>query len=106
VYARRQKLSEEAIEYTTEVKVDAKTLMGVMLRAAEKNKGAKWSKVTGSKREPVKDTAPTLADIGISKKESASAQALADLKEKAPALHEKVKAGETTVSKARAELRR
>ena len=80
VYARRAKLGEEAIQYAHEVKIDAETLLGEMLAVAEKNKGAKGSKVTGNKREPVKDTTPTLASIGLSKKESSQAQALAKLK--------------------------
>jgi hypothetical protein len=35
----------------------------------EKNHGAKGSKVTGNTRLPVKATAPTLAEQGISKRE-------------------------------------
>jgi len=35
-----------------------------MLRDGEKNKGAIGSVVTGTKREPVKDTTPTLASAG------------------------------------------
>jgi hypothetical protein len=41
VYARRQKLSQEAIDHATAIKVEAMTLMGEMLKAAEKNTGAK-----------------------------------------------------------------
>jgi hypothetical protein len=44
--------------------------MGEFLKGAEKNKGANGSVFTGSKREPVKDTAPTLSNLGIGKKES------------------------------------
>jgi hypothetical protein len=40
-----------------------------MLKAAPKNTGAKGSKVTGSKREPVKDLTPTLASVCITKKD-------------------------------------
>jgi hypothetical protein len=36
-----------------------------MLKAMPKNKGMAGSVVTGSTREPVKDTTPTLADLGI-----------------------------------------
>ena len=61
------------IGYATTIKVDALALMGEMLKQTEKNTGAKGSVVTGSKREPVKDTAPTLADLGIGKKESVAA---------------------------------
>src|SRR5262245_13462413 len=65
VVARRRKLSREAIQNAHAVWVDAMTLTGEFLRAAPRNKGAKGSKVTGSKRVPVKDTTPTLADHGI-----------------------------------------
>ena len=43
-----------------------------------KNQGALPGK-TGSKAEPVLDPTPTLADIGITKKQSANAQKLADI---------------------------
>jgi len=42
--------------------------LGELLREGPRNVGAKGSKVTGSKREPVKDTTPTLASQGIDKK--------------------------------------
>lgn len=68
VYAKRQKLSEEAVASATAVKVDALTLMGEFLKAGPKNKGAKGSTFTGSKRGPVKDSTPTLRDIGSAKR--------------------------------------
>lgn len=105
VYARRQKLSEEAIAYATAVRVDAMTLMGEFLKTAPKNQGAVPGK-TGSKTKPVLDPTPTLADHGIGKKESSDAQALAALKESEPDLHEEVRAGKKTVSRARAEKKR
>lgn len=59
--------------------VDALALMGEMLKAVEKNVGAKPGK-TGSPLEPVLDATPTLADQGIPKKQSMHAQALAKTK--------------------------
>lgn len=41
------------------------------------NQGAKGSVVTGTSREPVKDTRPTLSEVGIDKKLSSRAQKLA-----------------------------
>ncbi|HJZ55891.1 MAG TPA: hypothetical protein VKE74_13060 [Gemmataceae bacterium] len=109
VYMKRQKLSEEVIASATAVKVDVMTLMGEMLKATEKNTGAAGRGEKGAKRgslvEPPIET-PTLADLGISKKESSDAQTLATLKEEAPELHEQVKAGKATVAKARVEARR
>jgi hypothetical protein len=58
--------------YAHAIKIDAMRLLGEFLKTADKNKGAHGSKVTGTKRVPVKDTAPTLADLGLTKKESAS----------------------------------
>jgi site-specific DNA-methyltransferase (adenine-specific) len=101
VYAKRQKLSEDVIAHAREIKVDALTAMGEYLQAAPKNKGANGSVVTGSRREPVKDRTPTLAEVGIGKKESSDAQALHALQERRPELHEQVRRGAMTVAQAR-----
>jgi hypothetical protein len=75
--------------YATTVKVDALTLMGDCLKRAEKASGGDAQRTrfhkgteshkrgTGSQTRPVA-LAPTLADIGITKKESSEAQALAE----------------------------
>ncbi len=95
VYAKRQKLSEEAIGYATAVKVDALTMMGEFLKVTPKAPPGRPLK-NGSRVEPI--SPPTLAETGISKKASASAQALADLKVKAPDVHEAVRTGKKSVS--------
>jgi hypothetical protein len=43
VYARRQKLSEEAIAYATAVKVDTMTLMGRLLRESPTKVSCPWA---------------------------------------------------------------
>jgi len=53
---------------------EAEHRMGEMIAETDLNKGAKGSVVTGTNRVPVKDDRPTLADIGITKNESARAQ--------------------------------
>jgi hypothetical protein len=67
--------------------------MGEFLKAAPKNKGGEHThknKRTGSNREPV----PTRAQAGLkNKKVNAEAQALADMKDESPELHEKVRCG-------------
>jgi hypothetical protein len=107
VYAQQQKLGEEAARYAHAVKIDAMTLMGEFLKVAPKNEGTRTkgggTGAGGSMKEP--PATPTLADLRIDKKSSATAQALATLQEKAPDLHEQVRKGEMTVSKARAELK-
>lgn len=106
VYAKRQKLSEEAIAYAHEIRIEAMTLLGEFLKAAPKNKGAKGSVVTGSRREPVKDATPTLADSGITKKDSAAAQFLSDLHDKAPEKHRAIKQGTKSLTEVKREVRR
>ena len=112
VYAKRQKLSDEAIDYARAVKVDAMTLMGEMLKAAPKNEGTKGKLGPGPGRgkkaengsvnkEPPFSPTPKLSDLGIGKKESSDAQALAQLAKDKPDLHAKVKAGEVTIPQAR-----
>jgi hypothetical protein len=109
VYARRQKLSDEAIRHARAVKVDAMALMGEFLKEAPKNSGTAGNgrpPKGGVQTAPPKNSTPTLKDIGIGKKESSDAQALAGLKGGSPELFEKVRQGEISVARARQEVRR
>jgi hypothetical protein len=77
VYAKRQKASQETIDYAHGVKVDAMTLLGEFLSRQEKQAGAPGKAgpgkgKRGAKVEPRLDAPPTLAEAGISKKESAA----------------------------------
>ena len=116
VYARRQKLSKETIAYATTIKVDAMALMGEFLKArheaGEMNTGMKGQLPPGPGRghkgenggtqsEPPFSAAPTLADLGIEKKESSDAQALAVIREKAPELYEQMRTGVLTIKAGR-----
>jgi hypothetical protein len=49
--------------------------LGEILKAMPKNKGLVGSKVTGSKREPLKDTLPTYKEIKLDKKLAAQGRA-------------------------------
>lgn len=81
-YARQAKNKQLEID-AAEIRIRAERRLGEMLKEMEKNKGAKGIKpITGSKREPVKDTTPTLAEIGIDKKLSSRSQKLAAIPEK------------------------
>jgi DNA modification methylase len=104
-YARLQQLGEEAVSHARAICVDALALMGAMLKEVQKNQGALPGK-TGSKGEPVLDPTPTLADQGITKKQSMQAQALAVVKETKPELYEQVKAGKASIETARTEVKR
>jgi N6-adenosine-specific RNA methylase IME4 len=106
VYAKRQKLSEEAITYATNVRVDAMTLLGEFLRDGPKAKGGQpyQKKSTGGKNPPVE--IPTLEENGIGKNEAKSARALARLKNSEPIIFEDVRAGRTSLPAARRAARR
>ena len=93
IYAKRQQLSEENIAIATALKVEAYRQLGEMLEQTPRNPG---TLSRGSCWEP-RDETPTLADLGISKKQSHIAQKLAKLPAKE---FEQVKAGHVAVSKA------
>lgn len=98
IYAKRQHLSESAISQATSVKVEAMRKLGEILKATPKAKTRMNGKnFDGTKKEPSKNDAPTLEELGLSKKESAVAQQLASLSEEA---FEQVREGSVTISKA------
>lgn len=111
VYAKRQKLAEDVIAHATAIRVDAMTLMGEFLKAGEKNKGtagqAKGRDSSGGSRmEPPEDDTPTLAEIGISKKESSVSQRLVDVRDELPQVYDQVRNGTVPIGKAVAAVRR
>ena len=73
-YQRSINASEEAVAASREIKTRASRRLGAELAGIEKAKGQLRR---GSKKEPRK-TVATLADLGVGKKESANAQALAN----------------------------
>lgn len=79
VYAQRQKLGRESIDYAHGVVADAERLLGQFLKAAPKNTGA-----MGIGKSAVPRGHHTLKDSGLSKKESSKAQFVADLADKKP----------------------
>ena len=94
IYARRQKLGDEASDLAISIKVEALRKLGEMLAATPRNDGAKGigkSAVTHGNRTP------TLEDIGLSKRESAVAQKLASLPEEE---FQQVRDGHLTINKA------
>lgn len=101
IYAKRQKMSEEAIAHAHSIKIEATRLLGDFLRTQPKNKGANGSLVTGPKREPVKDLTPTLSDVGITKKESSNAQLVSKIAEAEPETYSELLNGQTTICEVR-----
>jgi site-specific DNA-methyltransferase (adenine-specific) len=111
VYAKRQKLSEDAIAYATAVKVDALALMGDFLKATAKNAGTKGQlkgrdASGGRPRQPPENGAPTLKEVGISKEDSWVSQALSDIQEEDPAALEQVRSGKLSPKRAASRHRR
>lgn len=82
-WAKTLRLGDEAERYAREIKCDAKRKLGEMLRSSERAKGTrvKGGTTGGPVVEPPANDAPTLADLGISKKLSAESQVLASLPE-------------------------
>lgn len=94
VYARRQHLSKEAERMAAAVKVEALRKLGEMLKAAPKAKG---ELLRGTKSAPRETQPETLEELGLTKKESALAQKIAELSEDA---FQEVREGHLSVAKA------
>lgn len=89
-YARKAKLGQDAVNYAAGVKLDAERMLGQYLKQTPDAPKGGDTRGNGTKSVPL-DAAPSLADLGISKKLSAEAQRLADIPDDTFA---KVKAGE------------
>lgn len=100
IYARRQHLSEEAEQMAATVKVEALRKLGEMLQATERAEGGKGISGNQYTKNLVRcptGTAPTLSELGLTKKESSIAQKLASLPEEA---FQQVRDGHISVTKA------
>jgi len=100
-WARRKGLGDEAIQYARSYALRAERKMGEMLKATERSKGE-------LKQGPVVThsdcgNTPTLAELGVTKRESSEAQFLADLPEET---FEDVATGQKTVATAKRESKR
>jgi len=103
-WAKRKGMGEQAIQHCRSYAMEAERKMGEMLKETERS-GPKYSKgggSKGSKREPLPEAPPTLADLGLTKRESSEAQMLADLPE---AEFEEIKTGKKTKSKVIKEIK-
>ena len=101
-WARHKKAGAEAVSFANSYAIRAEIKMGEMLKATERAKGAQG---TGSNQHEVRlpdVTAPTLADLGVTKRESSEAQFLASLPEN---VQELVIAGDMTKQQAKRELK-
>jgi hypothetical protein len=80
VYAKRQKLGKESIDYAHTVIVDAKALLGEFWKATKKAKGGgPGTGKKGRKKASVpvgnrcSESPPTVAELGLTKKETSEA---------------------------------
>ena len=70
----------EGGRYARSYALEAGRKMGAMLRETERARPAIGSKVIGNQRVPMKeDERPTLAELGLTKRESSEAQFLVEL---------------------------
>lgn len=76
LYARQAKYNQ-LIEYATEIRKRAQRRAGEMLAQTPKATGASGRFTGGSNSAPPAEDVPTLADMGITKKQSAHWQSLA-----------------------------
>jgi hypothetical protein len=95
IYCKRQKFAMEVIASATAIKIDAMTMLGEHLKVEEMTPAGRPSKIDSQKESISK--IPTLAERGITLKESMYAQALVKVRESLPAVYERVRAGEVTV---------
>lgn len=83
IYAKRQQLGDEAIQYATAIKVEALAQLGRMLKETPRNRGTRGQLIGpgiigDTKLEP---PIPTLNELGLDKKTSKLAQDIAELPE-------------------------
>lgn len=100
IYAKRQNLGAECIQYATELTTDAERKLGELLRDMDKNEGGRPPSETPTTSEGV--SVARLADLGIDYKTSSRAQRLAELSEEKFAA---VRSGEVGLTAALRELR-
>jgi len=86
VYARQQQLGQESIDFAHAVRIEALRRLGELLKVTPKNSGVatrdKRGMTRGSSGVPRVAEPPTLADVGLTKKQSSIAQKLAELPKK------------------------
>lgn len=77
VYLERTNASVATVNQATEVRLLAERQMGEFLASMPKAPAGRPAKEIGSREEPINERPATLAEIGITKKQSARAQKLA-----------------------------
>lgn len=99
-YAKKKKLTVEIRQEAEIFVLEAEVKFGEKMAELEKSKGGEHTKTTSSKNEPVGNKIPTLAEMGISKKDSANSQKLAKNKDKVAEIVKEKKEKKEPISKA------
>lgn len=99
-WARRKGMGEEAIKHCRSYALMAERRMGEMLATTELQHGARG---VGKSGVTLCNSTPTLAELGVTKRESVDAQTLASIQDEE---FEKVLSGEKTVTQVKREKRR
>src|SRR5260370_25628852 len=97
-WARRKKMGEQAVRHCTSYALEAERKMGEMLAETELQHGARG---IGKSGVTSRNSTPTLAGFGISKRESAEAQWLAAMPKK---IFKDVASGKLSRSEAKSEI--
>jgi N6-adenosine-specific RNA methylase IME4 len=97
IYARKQKLGEDAVRYATGIKLEAERKLGQYLRSTERAPAGRPKKIGSAPELISAPTPPTLADLGIPKKLASEAQRLAAIPDE---LFEPVRRGEVKLGAA------
>jgi hypothetical protein len=108
-FARRQKLGEGLEIEAHEIVIDALAGLGDVLKREPKATGAAGGGVKNKSRGSyveLRDNNPTLADLGVTKRESMQAQRLARIRDEKPEVFRAIRKSETTANKAIAEEQR
>lgn len=96
IYAKRQKMSDEAIGHAHSIKIEATRLLGDFLRTQPKNGGLlKRGSVVPNRNH---GGIATLADVGITKKESSNAQLVSKVAERCPDVYQQLLSGDTAIN--------
>jgi len=104
-WAKRKGMGEEAVQYCRGYALEAERRMGELLAETERAKGTAGAgrpKIGSNRTIPPNSQSPTLAELGVSKRESAEAQMLAEIPR---AEFDKVKAGKRTKAQVRRAVR-
>jgi hypothetical protein len=104
-WAKRKGMGEDAVRYARSYALEAERKLGDLLKASERAKGAPGPGrgKAGDKAGPAFTEAPTLAELGLTKKESSQAQLLADITREA---FDEVKSGRKKIKEEKMKYQR